>query len=110
VQGTCKAVDAVKANHLRAFLVHLEETDHNAGGRHQYYRTLKAFFRWLLAEGIIENNPMERIKPPKLLDTPLPPVPIGDVQAMLKTCDKSLLGQRDRAILMALLDSGCPGG
>src|SRR4051794_22767135 len=32
---------------------------------HLYARSLRAFFRWLLDEGYITKNPLERLKPPK---------------------------------------------
>ncbi len=31
-----------------------------------YVRTIKAFWSWLMAEGYISNNPMERLKLPKV--------------------------------------------
>jgi len=37
----------------------------------------------------------------------LEPVPLEVVRAMLSTCGRDLLGCRDRAVIMALLDTGC---
>lgn len=100
------APEQVTPNHLRSYLMFMEVRGHNPGGRHQAYRVLKTFFRWLVAEGIIERSPLERVRPPKLPDAPLEPVSVADVQAMLATCDRSFTGQRDRAILLTLLDTG----
>jgi integrase/recombinase XerD len=67
---------------------------------------LKTFYRWLLAEGDIEANPMLRLKAPRVPEQALDPVPPDTVRAMLDTCDKGLLGLRDRALLLALCDTG----
>ena len=47
------------------------------------------------------------MKAPRVAIEPLDPVNIDDVRAMLDICPKdSLIGQRDRAIMLFLLDSG----
>ncbi len=99
-------VASITPLHLRRGLVELAKT-HNPGGVHVCYRVLKTFLRWLVAEGVLEKNPIERIKPPKVPQEPLEPVPLTDVKAMLATCDKTFTGERDRAILLCLLDTGC---
>ncbi len=38
---------------------------------HAYFRSLRAFFRWLRYIGLREDNPMEKISPPKV-EEPLP--------------------------------------
>lgn len=96
----------VTADTLRAYLVHLQRT-HNPGGVHQAFRVIKTFTRWCLAEGVTDQNPMARIKPPRIHNNPLPPVPLPDLAAMLKTCNQTPVGVRDRAILLCLLDTGC---
>ena len=109
-QGWTTRLEAqdVTAQDLRSFLAHLQEQGHNPGGVHQAYRVLKTFFRYLTAEGEIDADPMQRVRPPKLPQQPLEPVPLRDLQAMLQTCErKTFVGDRDRAILLALLDSGC---
>lgn len=97
--------DAVTADDLRRYMLHLQAQGHNPGGQHLAFRVLRSFFRWLLAEGEIDANPMERLKPPRVPDAPLDPVPLPDVAAMLGTCDRSLLGLRDAALLLTLLDT-----
>jgi len=36
----------------------------NAGGKHAYYRVLRAFFRWACQEGLLANSPMVNMKAP----------------------------------------------
>ncbi len=94
--------------HIRRGLLQLART-HNPGGVHAAFRALRAFLAWW--EGETEpqgwRNPIGKVKPPKLTANPLPPVRVDTLKAMLATCDKTLLGQRDRAIILALFDTGC---
>lgn len=91
---------------LRAYFLSLRER-RNPGGQHQAFRTLRRFYRWLLSEGIIAQNPMQRLKAPRVPEQPLDPVPLDTVQAMLKACrGKRLTDLRDAALILALCDTG----
>lgn len=69
---------------------------------------LKTFRRWVVEEDVIDTNPIDRIKTPDLKQEPLDPVPLPHVKAMLATCkSRSFLDVRDKAIQLALLNSGC---
>jgi site-specific recombinase XerD len=100
---------AVTPDLLRRYLLHLGKT-RNAGGQHIAFRVLKTFFRWYEREYEPHEwrNPMSRVQAPKLSQDPLPPVSLDDLRAMLATCEaRTLLGDRDRTMLLCLLDSGC---
>ena len=101
-------VSQVTASDIRSFLLWLQEEGHNPGGQHVAYRILKTFFRWYDLEVEPENwrNPIAKVKAPRLNEEPLEPVDIKDIRLMLETCDKTLRGKRDRAILLFLLDTG----
>ena len=91
---------------IRSYFLSLRER-RNPGGQHQCFRVLRTFYRWLLSEGIIAANPMARLKAPRVPEQPLDPVPLETVTAMLKTCaGKGLLDLRDKALLLALIDTG----
>ena len=91
---------------LREYIVWLMES-HNPGGQHAAFRALRAFLRWYWDECEPEGrNPIERLKAPKVNLEPLSPANLDDVQRMLKTCDKNFTGERDRAIMQTLLDTG----
>lgn len=101
-------LEAVTADHFRRFLLWLESEGHNPGGIHAHYRICKTFIRWWIAE-MDPGAPCEifqKIKAPKLVTPPLPPVSLGTVKALLKTCGRDWLGVRDRAVILALLDTG----
>ena len=83
---------------------------HNPGGVHGAYRTLRAFFQWLVKEEIMApewKNPMLKVKAPKVVLDPLEPISLEDVRALINTCQRGdFIGERDRAIFLFLLDTG----
>jgi len=108
-----KIIHELTADTLRRFFISLDERGLNAGGVHAYYRAVRAFLRWYEAEFEPEawRDPLRKVKPPKVDVVPLEPVPLEHVRAMLDTCEKGkFTGERDRAILLFLLDSGVRAG
>ena len=100
--------EAITPTHLRAYLLHLVER-RNPGGVHCSYRAIKTFLRWYEAEYEPDGwtNPIRKVTAPKLAQEVLQPVDAADVKAMLNTCKRrTFTGDRDRAILLGLLDSG----
>lgn len=68
---------------------------------------LKSFFKWLMMEGMIEENPCDMTDAPKL-GTHLPDVlSVEEVEAVMEAIDTSThLGLRDRAIIETLYGCG----
>jgi site-specific recombinase XerD len=94
---------------LRRFLVWLADRGHNAGGVVHVYGAAKAYLHWYATEYAPAGwqNPLERVKPPKRPDAVLEPLALTHFEDMLQTCKrKTRLGDRDRALLLTLLDSG----
>jgi integrase/recombinase XerD len=103
-------VGAIDADLIRRWLLSLEEAGHNPGGVAGFYRVLKTFLRWLEREYDFTDwrNPITKVKAPKLDIRPLEPVSLETVTALLETCKPrgDMLADRDRAILLFLLDTG----
>jgi integrase/recombinase XerD len=101
-------VEVITPDLLREFFLHLEEAGHNPGGVHAYFRTVKVFLKWYERENepLGWRNPITKVKAPKVPDEPLEPVEMADVDAMLQTCREGRMEDRDRAILLTLLDTG----
>lgn len=94
---------------IRRFMIWLEESGHNPGGVHGFYRTVRTFLRWyeLEAEPDGWSNPIRKVKPPIVPLEPLDPIPIPAAREMHNACEKdTFVGLRDRAILLFLLDTG----
>jgi integrase/recombinase XerD len=54
------------------------------------------------------RNPIDKVKPPKVPVEPIEPVSFETLKAMLATCEpRTFNGDRDRAVMLCLLDTGC---
>jgi hypothetical protein len=69
-------IQQIKSDFLRRYFLAFGEK-HNPGGVHGAYRTLRAFFQWLMQEEVMApdwKNPMLKIKAPKVVLDPLEPI------------------------------------
>lgn len=108
-QDAVERTEDITPASLRRFLVWLADQGHNAGGVVNIYGAVKGFLHWYAAEYAPSSwqNPLNRVKPPKRPDAVLEPLALTHFTDMLSTCKrKTLRGDRDRAILLTLLDSG----
>jgi integrase/recombinase XerD len=97
----------VSADALRQYLLDLGAR-RSSGGVHCFYRAVRAFLRWAWMEyELAPPRPIAKVAAPRLSMQPLEPVSLDDVRAMLATCrGHSFTDDRDRAMLLALLDTG----
>lgn len=94
---------------IREFLLYLEETNHNPGGRHAAFRTLRAFLYWFEdeVEPVGWKNPIRKVKPPRVPQEPIEPVSFEAINKMIKAYNPdTFVGDRDIAILLCLIDTG----
>jgi len=87
----------------------LEEAGHNAGGLANIYRSVKAYLNWFEIEydGLNWRNPAKKVKVALPKIEPLDPISTEHFQRMLAACERrTLAGERDRALLLLLLDTG----
>jgi len=92
---------------------HIQRSDRSVW---PYYRSLKRFFAWAVAEGFVEANPMNNIsiKPPP--NSPIEPYRPEHIQKMLSVLDydwqiactdrQKMLAARDKAVLLLFIESG----
>jgi site-specific recombinase XerD len=106
-RGMPETVGAIRREHVEAFILDVLERRAPATA-HNRFRGCQAFFRWCLDEGEVRVSPMERMKPPKLPEAPVPVIRDVELRKLLAVCekDRSFNGRRDAAILRCLLDSG----
>ena len=77
-----------------------------------YYNVLKRFYNWLVEEGILGENLMDRIHVAKPAPPVISPYSQEEIRKMLAICDYDFehnarfLGSRNRAIILVLLDAG----
>jgi len=101
-------IQELNANHIRKYILWLENKGHNRGGVHAHYRVLKSFLYWYEDENDLTNwiNPIRKVKVKRARQEPLEPADLEAIKAMLATCGDNFTGIRDRLILLILLDTG----
>jgi site-specific recombinase XerC len=93
-----------------------EQAHHSESLRYHYYRGIKRFIFWLIAEDYLRHNPLDGIlvKPPK--DPPIEPYSQEQKEKFInlldgewkvaKTLRQRMLAARDKAIVCLLFESG----
>lgn len=99
--------EEVTADILRQYVVILSDRL-TPGGARLAYQVLKVFLNWWEAEAEPPawRNPCRRVKAPKPPAEPLEPADIADIAKMAKSANGGRWTERDRAILLALVDTG----
>jgi site-specific recombinase XerD len=105
-QGRTVDVTKVDRRVLEAYLVDLSERLGPTTIAIDY-RSLRAFFGWMTEEEEIEANPFTRMRQPSVPDDPPRVLSDEELTALFKSCrGRTFLDRRDRAILLALIDTG----
>ena len=100
----CRELQQVTPHHIRAYLLHLQEGKRlKSASVHAAARAIRAFMNFCVVEELITTSPMQRVKMPKLTEELLPAYSDQEVRALLRAATH----QRDRAMLLCLLDTGC---
>ena len=102
-------MDELTPDTIRRYLLALSER-RNSGGCHAAYRAIKALLNWFdfEYEPVGWKNPMRKVQSPELKTKPQPGISIPDFQKLLDGCITEF-ADRDKAILLALIDTGLRG-
>jgi len=74
---------------------------------HGHVRTLRAFFSWLVREGIAETNPAKELKPPRLVKKVISTLSDEEILSIIRTlAPGSHSDARNQTIFMLLMDTG----
>jgi site-specific recombinase XerD len=73
---------------------------------HGHVRTLRAFFNWLVAEGLAQTNPTKDLKPPKITRKVVSTLSDEEIRTILNTFGTSPSDVRNQTVFMLLLDTG----
>ncbi len=116
-----RSVDHIDTQLLREYVIYLLKQrrfqDHpnrspqdeplSAATVHGHVRTIRAFFSWLTAEGIIDSNPAQALKPPKVPRKVVSTLSDAEINAILSSLHPSIPSDaRNQTIFMLLLDTG----
>ena len=90
---------------VRSFFARLQAQGLRPTSQYKAFSVLKTFFRWCVDVDTLSQNPLKglTIRTPKTL----PQVPTEeDVRAVLQRCPDTLVGRRNRTLILVLADSG----
>jgi len=73
---------------------------------HGHVRTLRAFFNWLVREGLAQNNAAKDLKPPKVIRKVVSTLSDEEIGAILNALSTSSSDARNQTLFMLLLDTG----
>jgi len=105
-RGMPTDVTSITREHVETHLSLMLET-HAPNSAATAYRSLRRYFGWLTDEGELQRNPMERMKPPRVPETPVPVLSEAQMKALLKVCEGTdFHSRRDMAIIRLFIDSG----
>ena len=105
LEAVPSAPDCIVSEDIESYLAGLVGISRRSQAR--FLSSLRSFFNWLALEGVIADNPCDKVDSPKL-GRYLPEVlSVDEVTAMMKIVDlTSWQGLRDRAILEVLYGCG----
>lgn len=121
VEGEPAVLDSLSPSLIRAFLAYLRDpqpegrwgTEHHATSRetrpstvHTYYRALRAFSNFCLAEGLVEDSPLRNVKPPRVPTDQVQPFSMEQVQALVDAARRGKNPEREAALVLILVDTG----
>ncbi len=107
-QDPAPTPDAVTIAHLRAFIEHFADGDWALTTQARVVSGIKAFFRFLVLEDVVKNDPTELLEAPKKRRALPDVLAVDEVAALLERgVDLSTpAGLRDRALLELLYSCG----
>lgn len=99
-------VSAAKNTDLVSYVLSLKENGKSAATINRKVASIRAFYRYLIAKGIITVNPADGIKSVKVERKEIEYLTLAEVDKLLSTPDDSEKGKRDKAILEVLYATG----
>jgi integrase/recombinase XerD len=105
--GQAPAVADVKLSHLQEFLIWINELGMADRSQARMISGLKAFFRFLVVEQVINTDPAELLEMPRLTRKIPEVLTEAEIKTLLDIIDRSTPeGERNRAMLETLYGSG----
>ena len=97
--------DRIRPDHVVAYLARF--ATHRPDTRHRYFREVRCFCNWLRVAGYTANDPFRGLRNVRLPRKVVPPLAPAEIARLLACCDgATVVGRRDRAMLLTLLDTG----
>ena len=107
-----KAPAEITRTDIDSYILHLKETDSAVGRQRSpftirsVYVTLRAFYNWMVGEGLVAKSPLATCKVPKVPKFAKEFLTEEQFQRLLSVCPGTFLGLRSRAWLWLLWSTG----
>lgn len=110
-EGLPTNVSEITAKDLDAFLAHLQSRVVSTTAA-KHYRSILQLFKFAERDEEDFVSPMKRMSPPKVLEKPVPVIPVENVQKMLDACKGGdpFEDRRDAALIRFMYDTGLRSG
>jgi site-specific recombinase XerD len=106
-KGMPTAPASIKREHVESFIEDILKKGRKPATASNRYRALQRYFRWLVEDGEIKDNPMAKMHPPRIPEEPVKVLSELEITAILKACEgHDFTSRRDMAIIRLLIDSG----
>jgi site-specific recombinase XerD len=104
--GMPTKVSAITREHIEHYFADLHKRVAAATAA-KHYRSLQQLFKFLIIDGEITNNPMERMSPPSVPEQPVPILTDAELRRLLDTCKGATFeNRRDEAVIRLFVDTG----
>jgi len=98
------ALRDLTADHIRIYLISRQHL--KVSTQHAAARSIRAWLNFCVRDDLLAGSPMRAVKMPKLDKDLLPAFDKDEVARLLDACREVRLPERERAIVLVLLDSG----
>ncbi len=106
-EGVTTALERIELNHLQSFLAYINELELSAGTQARALSGIKSFFRYLLLEEIVRQDPTALLEAPKLKRKLPEFLSVDEIETLFSSIDHSTPeGQRNRAMLETMYSCG----
>lgn len=105
--GMPQRASTVTRDHIELWLADMTERGLAPATVAKHYRSLQQLFRWLVDDGEIQRNPMERMRAPHVPEQPVDVLTPDELGKLLATCKGNTFeNRRDLAIIRLFMDTG----
>ncbi len=99
-------LDQAGETDVASYMLELKNSGKSRATANRKLSSIRAYYKFLIKKGLIEENPAEEIKAPKIERKELEYLSIEEVEKLLTMPDNSIKGVRDRAMLEVLYATG----
>ena len=101
-----KTINKIEENNIKNYIKYLKQENNDNRTISHNISTLRSFYKFLLIEKTIKNNPMEYIEQPKLKKTLPKTLTIEEIDKLLDIKLKDAFSFRNKAMLELMYSSG----